>query len=196
MRMFITLALLLANIMCVPLFAADEDGRFGIRGAGLLPCQHYLVERQQRSEVYRLVAGWIDGYITATNQHMTGTFDVASFESTELLTALLNEHCKANPDKVLFAVLEPLVVQLNKNRIASAQTKVQIAVGERSISVYPIVLKRIQQTLRESGFYQGQPTGHWDSDTQAALGLYQSSIDLEATGFPDQLTLWKLFVES
>lgn len=173
--------------------AADPYGQYGVRGAALVPCSIYERERQAESEVYRVIASWMDGYITAINQHVDDTYDVASFESTELLAAVVSEHCKKNPDAAVFAVVKSLLEQFAENRLRRSSKKVEVAVGEYRVMLYEEVLERIQQRLADAGHYQGRLDGIYDAEMQASMRAFQESIELEPTGFPDQLTLYRLF---
>jgi hypothetical protein len=172
--------------------AADDKGEFGIRGAGLVTCSVYNREREKRSEIYHIVAAWMDGYITGSNQHADDTYDIVSFESTELLAALVSENCKKFPDAPVFAVLRLIVKNSAKNRLHAPSKKVEIAMGDRKVSLYEEVLRRIQQKLASGGFYKGPINGTYDAATQKSMKAYQASIKLQPTGFPDQLTLLRL----
>jgi len=140
-----------------------------------------------------MLASWMDGYITARNQYAKNTYDIASFESTEFLAALLNEHCKKNPDVIVFSVIQSLTDQFSKNKIKNHSRKVAVVVGERSVLLYQEVIKRIQKKLNQEGFYQGEIKTVFNLQTEKAVKAYQTSIGFKPTGFPDQLTLWRLF---
>lgn len=121
------LGALTVAIVAVPRIspAADSKGQFGIRGAGLVSCAVYVRERKARSAVYDVVAGWMDGYITGVNQYAHNTYDAASFESTELFAALVNDYCKQHPDKIVFSVVNAYVKQAWKNRLRSPQGRLR-----------------------------------------------------------------------
>jgi peptidoglycan hydrolase-like protein with peptidoglycan-binding domain len=50
----------------------------------------------------------------------------------------------------------------------------------------------IQSALSRGGYYQGQPSGKWDSNTVAAVQKFQSAKGIEANGKLDAPTLQKL----
>lgn len=172
--------------------AADEKGQFGVRGAGLVTCAVYESERATRSEIYHMVAAWMDGYITGSNQHADDTYDIASFESTELLAAIVSENCKKNPEAPVFAVLRAVMAQVGKDRLRAPSKKIEVAIGERKVLLYEEVLRRVQQKLAAAGFYGGPVDGTYDAKTREAMRAFQSSVKLQPTGFPDQVTLWRL----
>lgn len=176
-----------------PTRAADESGQFALRGAGLLPCSVITRERATRSELYRLAAAWADGYLTGVNQHQDSTYDAVSFESTELLMAVVAEHCQSNPNDPLFGVLNGLLKKLAPDRLQEKSAKLEITNGQLRTSLYVSVLMRTQDLLASHGHFSGNATGEYDQATISALKDYQSSIGFEPTGFPDQATLWRLF---
>jgi hypothetical protein len=187
-RLLLAAGLLLAQAAT----AADDKGQFGVRGAGLIKCTAYESEREARSQIYHIVAAWIDGYITGSNQHADDTYDIVSFESTELLAAIVSENCRKNPESPVFAVLRAVVAQAGKSRLREPSKKVEVAIGERKVLLYEEVLRRVQQKLAAAGFYRGPIDGTYGATTRKALQAYQSSAKLQPTGFPDQVTLWRL----
>ena len=172
--------------------AADSQNRFGVRGAGLITCQVYEKERAEGSKAYFVIAGWIDGYITGVNQYASNTYDIASFESTELLTAVLSDHCKMNPQHLVFSVLNSFITQTREDRIREQSHKVTVNAAERSVQLYPEVVRRVQEALKAKGYYQAEVDGIANASTFQALGAIQREIRFEPTGFPDQATLWRL----
>lgn len=53
-------------------------------------------------------------------------------------------------------------------------------------------IEQIQRALARSGFYQGQPTGRWDSDTIEAMKEFQQAHNLPPTGKIDATSLQQL----
>lgn len=175
---------------------ADSNGLYGIRGAGLVTCSIYNQEREIQSQVYHMLASWMDGYITATNQHSKDTYDIASFESTEFLAALVHEHCKMHPETIVFSIVSSLTRQFSKNKLDSPSKKIEIVIGDRHVLLYQEVIVRMLKKLSQLGFYQGEFKTEFNLSVQKAIQAYQTSINFKATGFPDQLTLWRLFFQS
>lgn len=184
---------LLLLAVTAPAHAADGKGQFALRGAGLLPCSVLVRERSERSELYRMAAAWTEGYLTGINQHRDTTYDAVSFESTELLMAVVTEHCQGHPDDPLFGVLNSLFAKLESDRLQEKSPKLEITDGQLGTSLYVATLMRTQDLLASHGHYSGEATGKYDDTTVSALKAYQSSIGFEPTGFPDQATLWRLF---
>ena len=53
-------------------------------------------------------------------------------------------------------------------------------------------INQIQSALARGGYYQGEPSGRWDSNTIAATEKFQSANGLDSTGKLDAPTLQKL----
>lgn len=173
--------------------AADDTGKFAMKGAGFLPCKVYTLEREKRSNIYYMIGGWLEGYLSAHNKYAKDTFDVASFETLELLLRVIENHCKSNPDDRLYGVINSLVLKLADNRIKHASQRVQISEGERKTALYRETIRRIQSALQQRGLYKGKIDGRYTEQTKSALIAFQSNMNFELTGFPDQTTLWRLF---
>lgn len=190
MRAFSLIALLAVGSFAS---AADKDGLFSIRGAGLLTCQTFVQEREAASDAYVMIGGWLDGYITAVNELSLETFDVVPYVSTELLTILIDRHCKDNPADLLFAVANTLLGRLFDDRLKSSSPHVDVRVDLHQTRLYTDTVARIQSSLAAKGLLDGEATGQWSVATTNALAEYQKSIGMSSTtGFPDQATLWSL----
>ena len=191
-RMAACVLLFIVAFHALAALAADAQNRFSIRGVGLLTCEIYENERAAKSASYQIFGGWIDGYITGVNQYASNTFDILSFESSELVVELLSVHCKTHPQDLVFAVLNSMFIKLQDDRLQTPSPHIEVKIDSRSVRLYEEVLRRIQTRLKEEGHYNGEITGTFGESEQAALAAFQASIGLESTGFPDQVTLWKL----
>lgn len=187
-------ALILITVLALGSFAsaADKDGLFSIRGAGLLTCQTFVHERAEASDAYVMIGGWLDGYVTAVNELSLETFDVVPYVSTELLTVLINRHCQDNPADLVFAVTNTLLARLFDDRLKTSSPYVDIRVDLDQTRLYKDTVWRIQSLLAAKGLLAAEATGEWSLATQDALAEYQKSVGLNGTGFPDQTTLWNL----
>jgi len=175
--------------------AADDAGDFSVRGAGLLDCEAFVSAKEQESRAYVMVGGWLDGYVTAVNQYRQDTYDITAFQSTELLSKILEAHCRRNPDDRLFAVVNSMVHKLHEQRIADKADYVVVEVGSMRTRLYREVVERVQRRLAAADLLTGQQRGEFDRPTLEALAAYQESVGFEPTGFPDQATLWTLLAE-
>ncbi|MGH9449902.1 MAG: peptidoglycan-binding domain-containing protein [Terriglobia bacterium] len=60
------------------------------------------------------------------------------------------------------------------------------------LEIPPARAQQIQQALIQDGDYRGLPTGRWDTQTRAAMRLYQHKNGFQATGLPDAKSLMKM----
>ena len=186
-----TLALLLSCCLSSS-YAADTNHAFGVRGAGILTCETFLQEMAKKSNAYYLIGGWLDGYVTGVNQYAPDTYDALSFETTELVASLVENHCKAHTTDRLFAVVNALLTQLHDDRIRASSPGVNGKVGEQAFTLYAEVLQRVQRKLTDLGFYQGDMEPEFGDKTREALAGFQGKNNLKPTGLPDPVTLWQL----
>jgi hypothetical protein len=178
-----------------PVPATDDKGQFAVRGAALISCAAFTQARASRGDTYRVVASWVDGYVTGANQHARQTYDALSFESTELLMAAIDEHCRRHPQDAVFAVVNSLMEKLWPDRITVKSDKSTIVVGQQEARHYATLVRRVQQALLARGFYSGPVNGTFSAQTVTGVRRFQKSIGFEQTGFPDQATLWRLLRE-
>lgn len=68
-------------------------------------------------------------------------------------------------------------------------------VGQPSADPYSGFITKVQEKLRELGFHAGQPNGDFGAKTQTALGQFQLSRNLPASGQLDDQTLAELGVQ-
>ena len=187
-------AALLAAALFFPTlsFGADAKGQYSIRGVGLITCAIFIQERLAQEEVYLVTAAWLDGYITGLNQASDDTYDVLSFEGSELLMQIIERHCRENPNDTVFAVMNSLLRKLHDDRLPELARKLPIEMGENRVQLYTTVIERVQTALAARGLYSGEIDGVYSEPTARAMQRFQETQKLKATGFPDQLTLWRL----
>ncbi len=188
------IALLLCSTPFVGAQGADKDGRFAIKGAGTASCERYLEERSRRSEPYYLIAGWLNGYLTAANQYSDETYDLAAWQNSKLLNALLETHCKANPKQKIHVAVRAMVERLRTERLREMSMLVEARAGKERIRLYQETLRRIQTKLANLGFYTGKADGRFGPGTRKALEAFQAAHNLKITGLPDQTTIYSLLV--
>jgi len=189
---FIRLAIIALLLQTGAAAAADHTESFAMKGAGFLPCQIYVKAREDKSNVYYMIGGWVEGYISAHNRYAEDTFDVLSFESLELLLTVIQTHCDANPGHRLHAVVNSIIASLQPDRLTEASPRVQITEGERKTTLHRETIRRVQDRLTGLGLYDAAVDGRYTEATKAALMAFQSDLNFETTGFPDQTTLWRL----
>ena len=140
-------------------FAADEAGQFALKGAGFLRCQIFVTEREKKSNIYYLIGGWVEGFISAHNKYVQDTYDIMSFESLELLLTVIQNHCKDNPNDRLYSVLNSMIIKVTPDRLRWDSPRIEIGEGERKTILYRDTIRRIQTRLTGLGLYKDEVDG-------------------------------------
>ena len=187
-------ARLFLALLCLPLAAtaADDKGQYAIRGASLITCGVFSQEHAARGDLSKIVASWVDGYVTAINQTTPDTYELLSFESTELIMQVVDRHCRLHPNDRVFAVVNKLFEQIRDDRLSTKSDKITIEKDGREARHYVALIERVQRKLRTAGHYRGKIDGQFGPGMSSAIAAYQKSVGFEPTGFPDQATLWRL----
>jgi hypothetical protein len=188
-RILILVGLLFA---ASPVFAADSTNRFALRGAGLASCEQFLKAMQERQENVLVAGGWIEGYITAVNQQTPDTFDIAPWQSTQVLLGLVSRNCERNPKAGFFQIVDSMMNFLKETRLRSQSERVLVESGTNKFYLYRETMKDVQQKLIGLGFLSGGADGQYGPNTRTALEAFQKAQQIEPTGIPDQDTLFRL----
>jgi len=173
---------------------ADADGQFAVKGAGSLTCAELtsVIEKEPKNTF--LVAGWLDGYLTAVNQFADGVVDHAPWQSVELLLDVLVNHCGANPEEPVVRATQIVLGAMRATRLTKKVEIETIQVGDQgSFQIDRESLRRAQQQLISLGHLDGGADGRFGPKTAAAFGEFQAASQLPVTNVPDQLTLFRLF---
>ncbi len=195
LRLVLSAAVLLSGPS--PGVAASKTGEYAIKGIGIDRCTNYVKAAEAKSPLLDVFAGWIEGHLSATNRYRPDTFDIAPWQTTRLLMALLFAHCQNNPEQRLFEAVQNLEEVLAKSRLTDKSEVVEIDAGDdRKLVLYHEILKRAQKALIERGFLKGEADGRFGPKTKAALEAFQDAQGLRKSGLPDQETLFKLLLES
>lgn len=173
--------------------AADAERRFAVKGVGRSTCADFLAAQKERSRQYFLYGGWLGGYITALNQNEADTFDLASWQTTDLLALSMTAHCRQYPDKAFYLAAYELAIELRKTRLTENSPLIEATAGDQKIRIYQETMRRAQQKLNEQGYAVGTPDGAFGAQTEKALRAFQKASKLQETGLPDQPTLMRLF---
>jgi hypothetical protein len=188
----LTLALTLALVPAAAL-AGDAEGRFAAKGAGQTTCQQFLTSMEEKGDDLRLYAGWVDGYVTAFNMLRDETFDIAPWQSTELLVLKLQAFCRANPESPFMDGMNQLALALYPDRLTEPSEIVSVQVGAQRGLLYRAVLDRVEAKLRDLGHLAESPEGDPAVASVEAIRAFQTAQGVPVTGLPDQATLNALF---
>lgn len=177
----------------LPTHAADQVGNYATRGAGNASCSEFVDARNERGERYANFGGWIDGFLSAVNFFEEETFDIAPWQSTNLLSLALSRYCTTNPDVEFHVAVSRLVVLLGQQRLRT-KSELRLHTAEKGgkkqqIVVYEAVIRRVQVRLKALGLLDTELTEDLTKPVKDALRTFQTRNNLEQTGLPDQPTL-------
>lgn len=175
--------------------AADEDGKFAVKGAGKRFCSEFIVAADAKTNDYYLYGGWLEGYLSSFNRFQEDNYDITPWQSTELMLALLQRHCTANPDIHFMTAINALVKTLFPIRLKDTSQLVKINVSNAESYHYEEILTRAKERLKAMGFLETEVDSNFDEADILAFTKFQESIGIRATGIPDQPTLMALFLK-
>lgn len=191
MKRAVVIALLMAPFVA---HAADKDGNFRIKDFGTESCQRYVAEKSNDSAVYYLSRSWLNGYLTAYNHKIPGTYDAAGDFGIDALAAWLEAYCKANPQSDFITATTALITVLEPVRLQKNPQTIEATAQNQTIRIAQETMQRVQQALKDRGHYQGATDGLFGARTQTALEAFQRAEGLTVTGLPDQVTLLRLIL--
>lgn len=184
-------------LAAAPALAADAEGEFAIKGAGLQSCEKLTAAWDERSADLPLYLGWIDGYLTGMNQHFADTFDMAPWQSVTTLLGLTREYCRDAPGETrVIDAFNALMQDFAPSRLTEKSDGSAIRRGDTAVVLYAATVAALERRLAEKGFDPGTADGDFTDRTAAALADFQTARGLEPTGLPDQQTLFALFVHT
>jgi len=178
-----------------PASAATEDNAFAIRGIGGTTCERYVEVKNSDRALYFMYLGWLDGFLTASNKFLRETYDLAPWQSTELLAAAIEAHCKDNPESQVISVVNAMSDEMLATRLVENSAIVAGEVDGTQFRIYEAILRRMQDRLKEDGYYQGSANGTFDRQTRVAIERFQQERGIPITGLPDHLTLFHVLSE-
>lgn len=176
-----------------PASAADPDGLFAIKGSGTATCAEFLEARRAATPAYYLFGGWLNGYLTARNHADPATFDLAPWQTTDMLAIALEDICKPRPQESFFRAVETLVAGLREQRLQVRSEAAQARVGASRVVLYEATVRQLQERLAALGHLREPPDGVFGPETEAAVRKFQTAQDIPVSGVPNQLTLLRLF---
>ena len=190
------LMFVLLGVVILPLnaLAADKDKNFAVKGLAAASCASFVEGREKSSQTYAEAMSWLTGYISAYNYLAPDTYDVAPWQSVELLSFILAEHCKQDAGELFLHATNKLINSIEKDRLRVASDIVTVPVGDYRLTMYKDMVFRIQSALKDRGHLNMRwPTGDYDQSTIDAMKAFQEASRIEATGVPDQESLFLLF---
>ena len=176
-------------------YAADIDGKFAVKGAGKHDCSSFIKAAQIKNTDYYLYGGWVEGFISSYNQFQPNSFDITPWQTTELILALLESHCRDNPKTKFLTATNSLIKTVFPIRLKNESNYVKIQVNESQMYFYQEIIKRSKKRLEKLGFLKNASYNSFTKEDAIAFENYQKTIGLDVTGVPDQKTLLSLFLK-
>ena len=187
------LILILASFFAMPLaHATDNNDAYAIKGAGITSCSNFIKSAQNKDKTLYIYGGWIEGYFTASNQHFQDTFDLAPWQTTQLLLKIVESVCTKNPSLKFHQVLNSMAVEMGKQRLNKGGKFVKIN-DSLNYVLQEEVIARMKHALKAKGYYSGEINGTYGDSIKTAIKRFQKEVGQPETGLPDQGTLYELF---
>ncbi|MDU0353883.1 HdeA/HdeB family chaperone [Paraglaciecola aquimarina] len=188
------LALLTMAGITTHVLALDKNGQYAIKGVGNASCQQFVkVTRNDEPQKF-LFAGWLNGYMTAHNQHLKDSFDIASWENVETLGNYLIGHCEKNPQLSFFQASTQMLSELYPKRIIEYVGAENASTGQQSQKIYIQVVQRVQHKLTELKYYSGAIDGKLNEQLKQAVAKFRIDKELPSQTFFDQQFLHALLM--
>lgn len=174
--------------------AADTQGVYAIKGAGISSCASFVQAARAKNNLYFAYGGWLEGYLTAFNRAQRDTFDLAPWQSTALLLKVTESFCQRSTELKFHQAVDLVLKELQPQRVAESSGYIRLGSDEQPVIIQKEVVARMQTALKQKGFLPAVATlGEYDQVTVQAVKAFQRSIDHAETGMPEQGTLFELF---
>ena len=181
----------------MPAKAADKNANFSAKGVGVLTCGELLQALDSNEQNGLVLFGWIDGYVTAANQHIDGLFDAVPWQQVQLLGDLLIAHCDANKDQRFLRAMELMLDAMSPTSLTIKSEIEIIETGDgKTVAIYREILRKAQERLIGLGHLAGGADGKYGPKTAAGFAAFQKAGNLQINSLPDQATLLALFTET
>ncbi len=179
----------LAAGMASSSLGADAEGRFAIRGLGGADCARFMAAREAGGAEMSGWAGWVEGYLTGVNRLQADTYDVASWQTAELLLARMGKFCAENPEARFSEGLDLLIASIFEDRVKAESPLVRVEADGKAVFLYAETLAEVRRRLSDALGPQASEAG----TLADALRRFQAQAGAPLTGLPDQPTLNALF---
>lgn len=189
MRLAILVTLFLQLTVVASANGSDENGKFAVKGIGVLTCNEFLDAKDNKQSSYLQFGGWIEGYISASNKALPSSYDVAPWHTTETIATIVYTACKKAPEANFAGVVDAIVSRLSISPLKKQSQSITLSHGKYSLSLPEAILTQVKQRLIKLNFMNNDAS---EEELKAALANYQKSKGLTVTSLPDQYTLWNL----
>jgi hypothetical protein len=180
------LAVACALLVAGPAAAADDQGRFAVRGAGSDRCSVFqaaiVANDGARLERY---GAWLLGYLSASNRLISRTFDaVPSLAAADLL-GLVSVLCRTQPEALVDTVASQALVVLSPIRLTTDSPLLTVSNGGKSLQLRTEALVTLQRNLATKGAFKGPADGKASPQLTKAITEFQQKEKILVSGLPD-----------
>jgi hypothetical protein len=172
--------------------AADRAGNFSIRGLGSQPCGQVEASRGSGDDMYPVLRGWVNGYVTNVNATRDGVYDASGGLGIDTLMTLIGNVCRNQGDQSLIQSLQDVLTILQPAALSARPEPVEITAGGRTFSLPRETLEFVQRELAELGFYTSVVDGLYGPGTRRAIEDFQRDRGLAVTGLPNDELIVRL----
>ncbi len=102
-------ALALAACLAAGAAAFDADGSYVVHGTGQSPCSEWSVDRMVAGSGAWQLQQWVLGYMTAYNELIRGSADIAGEAGAEGVFAWLDDYCGGAPATTLSVAVQDFI---------------------------------------------------------------------------------------
>lgn len=176
-------------------WAADEKGEFAVRGIGGMRCSEVLAKVAANAPELVPIVAWSDGALTMYNNLMRDTYDAMPFtEPPGIFTEFVVRYCQKNPDALYANAVRQALDIVDPSRLRHAEARVVVKVDDKSVSIAPETLRRVQEQLIKLKLLSGKPAPTFNDKVRNALRTFQKNQHIPETGLPDAETSMRLLL--
>jgi len=178
-----------------PLFSADVDGNYAVRGPGAQACSSYLsaVQNDNVEEIANYMA-WFEGYLSALNRLSSDTFDHVPLLDRPALARVLVNVCQQLDGQNVEVASAQTINAFDEYRERQQSETRELAFEDQVAILRDATMAVLQTALSELGHYDSVVDGLYGPGTRSALIAFQESVGLPPTGVPDADTVLRLTV--
>ncbi len=103
-------------LIAAPSFGADSSGKFTVLSMGTKSCGEVVADFKEDGRGKFNNSNWVAGYITAVNEHVVSSSNVAAGTDPAAWDLWINNYCTAKPLESLSSATTALVKELSKRR--------------------------------------------------------------------------------
>ncbi len=186
------LAIVAGALVTPGVHAADAKGSYALHGIGALPCGELVSRIKDDTTSREQLAGWLLGYVSATNRLSAKTYDALPTQQVGALAELVGSVCGANPRSLVETAAFSVLRALDAARATAESPLLTATVNGKSVVLRKAALISVQESLIQRKLLKAKATGDFGKATEQALRDFQKAQGLAETGLPDMASMLRL----